>query len=146
MDETIGLTTLPSVNDRTLTSGPSRNSSITTVSPLAPNFLSSMIVRSPTLASSRVSAIITPLPSASPSALITVGIGQVSMYFRAASISSKISYDAVGIPYFFMSRLEKALLPSMRAAALSGPKQGMPFSSSMSTRPSTSGSSGATTT
>ena len=146
IEETIGLTTLPSVNDSTLTSGPSRNSSMTTVSPLAPNLWSSIIVRSPSLASSRVSAMITPLPSASPSALITVGIGQVSMYSRAAFISLKISYSAVGIPYFFISFLENALLPSMIAAALFGPKQGIPFSSSMSTSPRTSGSSGATTT
>jgi len=43
-----------------------------------------------------------------------------------------------------MSSFEKALLPSIIAAALLGPKQGMPFSRSMSQSPITRGSSGIT--
>ena len=49
------------------------------------------------------------------------------------------------MPYFLISPLAKALLPSMAAAAALGPKQGIPRSSSRSTAPITSGSSGATT-
>ena len=41
--DTIGLTVLPSVNASTLTSGPVKNSSITTRLPLFPNFPSSII-------------------------------------------------------------------------------------------------------
>ena len=78
MLETIGFTVVPSVKDRTETSGPSRYSSITILSPLFPNFLSSMISRTAPQASSRVIATVTPLPSARPSALTTVGIGAVS--------------------------------------------------------------------
>ena len=60
-------------------------------------------------------------------------------------MSSKVSYAAVGIPYFFIRSLENALLPSMTAAFLSGPKVFMPAACRESTAPSTSGSSGATT-
>ena len=69
----MGLTTLPSVKLSTLTSGPVRNSSTTTWLPEAPNFLSSMISLMPSAACSSFSQISTPLPSASPSALMTTG-------------------------------------------------------------------------
>ena len=49
------------------------------------------------------------------------------------------------MPYFFIRFFEKTLLPSIIAAFLRGPKQGMPRLSSLSTQPSTSGSSGVTT-
>ena len=78
MDDTIGTTVLPSVNESTDTSGPVRNSSITMLSPLLPNFLSRMISTTASFASSRVAAIITPLPSARPSAFMTVGTGAES--------------------------------------------------------------------
>ena len=58
---------------------------------------------------------------------------------------AKTAYRAVGMPYFFIRSLEKTLLPSRMAAALLGPKQGIPTASSLSTAPRTSGSSGATT-
>ena len=75
MEDTIGRSVSPSVNAKTETSGPVRNSSTTIVSPLAPNFLSSIIPRTASIAASRVSAMTTPLPSASPSALMTAGSG-----------------------------------------------------------------------
>ena len=53
--------------------------------------------------------------------------------------------EAVGIPYFFIRFLENILLPSIIAAFARGPKQAIPASLSLSTAPSTSGSSGATT-
>ena len=60
--------------------------------------------------------------------------------------SSNVSYLAVGMPYFFIRSLEKTLEASMRAAALSGPKAGIPTAASASTMPRASGSSCATTT
>ena len=135
----------PSVNAKTETSGPVINSSITTWSPLAPNTLSAIMERTASCACSFVSAMITPLPSARPSAFTTVGRGAVSRYASAFSISSNTSYAAVGMPYFFIRFLEKTLLPSRIAAFLSGPKQGIPIAFSASTIPRTKGSSGATT-
>ena len=49
------------------------HSSITTVEPDWPNFLSSIISRAAVLASSTVAATTTPLPRASPSAFTTMG-------------------------------------------------------------------------
>ena len=60
--------------------------------------------------------------------------------------SVNTSYCAVGMPYFFIRSLEKALLPSMMAAALLGPNAGSPAAFIASTMPATSGSSGATIT
>ena len=87
----MGTTVSPSVNESTETSGPVKNSSITIFSPLLPKTLSSIISRTARFASSRVSAIITPLPSAKPSALITAGSGAVSRYASALSGLSKTS-------------------------------------------------------
>ena len=141
----MGTTTLPSVKDSTETSGPVRNSSTTILLPLSPNFPSSIIDLTASFASSLVSAMTTPFPRASPSALITTGIGQLSRYSRAAAGSSNTSYAAVGMPYFFMRFLEKILLASITAAFLSGPKALMPSALRASTAPIARGSSGATT-
>ena len=118
---------------------------MTTVEPDAPNLAFAIISVTAFTASSLVWAMITPLPKARPSALTTVGIGAVSRYASASESSVKISYAAVGMPYFFIRFLENALLPSMIAAAAFGPKQGIPFSFRRSTQPKTNGSSGATT-
>ena len=135
----------PSVKARTETSGPVKNSSMTTQLPLSPKTLSSIMARTPARASSRVWAMMTPLPRARPSAFTTVGRGAVSKYASAASSSVKLSYAAVGMPYLRIRSFEKTLLPSRIAARLLGPKQAMPRASSASTAPSTRGSSGATT-
>ena len=74
----MGTTVSPSVKDRTETSGPVRNSSITTRLPLWPNMPSSIMETTACLASSRVWAMMTPLPRARPSALTTMGISAVS--------------------------------------------------------------------
>ena len=145
MDETMGISVFPSVKASTETSGPSRYSSITTLSPLLPNLPPCIISVIVCMASSRLSAIITPLPRASPSALITMGRGAFSAYRSASSILLNVSKRAVGILYFFMRFLEKTLLPSIIAASARGPKQGIPAASSASTHPSTRGSSGVTT-
>ena len=135
----MGTTVLPSVKESTDTSGPSKNSSMTMCSPLAPNFLSCIICLTASAASSRLIAIITPLPKASPSAFMTVGIGAVLIYSSASDAESNTSYFAVGMPYFFMRFFENTLLPSMIAAFFCGPKQGMPFASSASTHPKPAG-------
>ena len=93
----MGTTTLPSVKERTETSGPVRNSSMTMWLPLSPKTLSSMQARTASSASCRVMATVTPLPKAKPSALTTVGMGAVFRYSRARSMSSKTWYWAVGM-------------------------------------------------
>ena len=80
MLDTMGTTVSPSVNESTETSGPVRNSSMTTRLPLAPNFPSSIISRTALFASALLPAMMTPLPSASPSALTTtLPSGRVSI-------------------------------------------------------------------
>lgn len=69
----MGATVSPSQKESTLTSGPVKNSSTTMRLPDAPKSLSSMIERTASFASARSRAMTTPLPSASPSALTTVG-------------------------------------------------------------------------
>ena len=90
---------------------------------------------------------ITPLPSARPSALITVGNSFLSLiYSIASSALSNTLYSAVGILYFCISSFEKTLEPSIIAAFARGPNVLNPASLRASTIPATSGSSGATTT
>ena len=85
--------------------------------------------------------IYTPLPSARPSAFITVGYLQFSRYCPALSGSSKHSYSAVGMEYFFIRSFEKALEPSSIAAFFLGPNTLSPSFSKASTIPAHKGSS-----
>ena len=143
----MGLRVLPSVKASTDTSGPVRNSSTTTWAPLSPKILSSMMECRAALDSSSFWAMMTPLPRARPSALMTAGYFPWSlMYSRAAAGSAKTSYPAVGMRYFFIRFLENTLLASIWAAAALGPKQGIPAASIKSTMPAARGSSGATNT
>ena len=132
---------LPSTKESTDTSRPVMNSSITIWLPAEPNFLSSMISFTPAFASSKVLQIRTPLPSASPSAFNTIGIFTVSRYSNAFFGSSKVSYPAVGMLYFFIKSLENALDPSKIAAFFLGPNTFNPSASNTSTIPPTNGSS-----
>ena len=109
--------------------------------PAVPNCLSSIIDCTPFLASSNVLQINTPFPSAKPSAFSTIGKFACSKYASACLASSKFSYAAVGIWYFFIKSLEKALEPSKIAAFLRGPNTFSPSASNASTIPPTSGSS-----
>ena len=131
----------PSTNERTETSRPVINSSMTILSPAEPNCLSSIRVLTPSLASSLVLQISTPFPSASPSAFKTVGYSAVSRYSSAASGVLKVSYAAVGILYFFIRSFENALEPSRIAAFFLGPNTRSPAASNASTIPPTRGSS-----
>ena len=78
MEDTMGTTASPSVKARTDTSGPVRNSSMTTVEPDLPNLAFAIISVTASRASWRGWAMMTPLPRARPSALMTVGMGAVS--------------------------------------------------------------------
>ena len=83
----------PSTRAKKLASSPGRNCSITISSPAAPNRCSASISRAAARASSRVWAITTPLPAASPSALTTTGSGRVAMKDSAARRSVKRPYS-----------------------------------------------------
>ena len=139
--ELIVLIVFPSTKERTETSRPVINSSMTISFPALPNFLSSMIVLTPSFASSKVLQIRTPFPRARPSAFSTIGNFAVSRYFSAASGSENVSYAAVGIWYFFIRSLENAFDPSRIAAFFLGPNTRSPSASNASTTPPTSGSS-----
>ena len=144
-DGTIGRIVLPSVKHSTETSSPAMNSSTTTRLPALPKALSPMISSMAPRASSSVMATITPLPAASPSALMTIGAPSALIYALAASASVNTSYLAVGILYFFMRFFEKDLEPSISAAACTGPKALIPAALKASTAPLVNGTSGPTT-
>ncbi len=132
----------PSTKDNTETSLPVINSSMTIVFPALPNFLSSIISFTPASASARSLQISTPFPSASPSAFKTIGKSAfVRRYSNAFSTSSKFSYAAVGISYFFIKSFENAFEPSRIAAFFLGPNTRSPRASNTSTTPPTRGSS-----
>ncbi len=131
-----GTTVVPSVIAKSETSGPSRNSSITT----RPQAFACA------LACSRSPVTTTPLPAARPSSLTTYGAPKAS---SASSTSAGVvqTYErAVGTPAAAITSLAKALEPSSRAASFEGPKTGMPASRTASATPATSGASGPTTT
>ena len=87
----------------------------------------------------------TPLPSASPSALITIGNRNSSQNRNASSLRSNVPARAVGIPCLCISSFAKIFDDSIRAAALLGPKMRKPSATKRSTTPPASGSSGPTT-
>ncbi|OIQ65932.1 hypothetical protein GALL_525040 [mine drainage metagenome] len=87
----------------------------------------------------------TPLPAASPSALMTMGTPCWSTWACAACASSKVAYAAVGIRCRAMKSLEKAFELSSWAAARVGPKIFSPRVRNPSTMPAASGASGPTT-
>ncbi len=87
----------------------------------------------------------TPLPSARPSALITIGNCSRSQNRSASSLRSNAPACAVGIPCWRISSFAKILEDSIRAAALVGPKTRNPSATKRSTIPAASKSSGPTT-
>src|SRR5438270_11614293 len=106
-----GTTTLPSVRQKRDTSGPSRNSSTTTLRkpPLGPSACASASLRS--------SVTTTPLPAASSSCLTTYGGPTRSSAVASCSGVSHTQCPAVGTPASAITCLAKALLPSSCAAA-----------------------------
>src|SRR6202011_3414167 len=113
--------------------------------PAAPNrpcFISSSIVD---LAVVTSGAIITPLPSARPSALITTGNTRCSQYCSAWLLLENVLASAVGIFAARINSLAKIFDDSRRAADLVGPKMRNFSDTKRSTTPRANGSSGPTT-
>ena len=136
---------MPSVKAIKEASSPRKKLSTTTRSPAIPKRFSFIMESTACLAMSLLSAIMTPLPAASPSALTTQGAPILSIYFLACPGLLNTLYEALGILCFLRKSLVKALLASSSAAAFDGPKIGSPFSSNISTIPAVRGSSGPTT-
>ena len=81
-------------------------------------------------ASSKVLAIITPLPAANPEAFNTIGNFpslNIPLHLSNLSFEKDLKF-AVGILYFFIKFLENFLSPSILAAFLPGPKTNIDFS------------------
>ena len=136
-----GTTSTPSQMQNSDTSGPERNSSMTTV----PSGLARQ-ARACSSASCRSSVTTTPLPAASPSSLTTCGAPRAS---SASSTSASVVHTwarPVGTSAADMTSFANALLPSSRAASADGPKQAMPAARTASATPATSGASGPITT
>ena len=85
-----------------------------------------------------------PLPAARPSVFTTQGAPRLRQYRRAATGSSNVSKRAVGIRWRAIRSFEKALEPSIRAAAALGPNTVTPAAARRSARPATNGISGPT--
>src|SRR5258706_6977115 len=143
--EASGRTFLPSTMTMKLASSPSMNSSMTTRCPASPSLLPPSIMSIASCASASVAATTTPLPAASPSALITIGAPSRFTWSCAAVASVKDAWPAVGIACRAMKRLANSLEASSCAAAFVGPKMRRPSTRSASTAPAASGASGPTT-
>ena len=111
---------VPSVRTKSEASSPVMNSSMTTRAP-GP---SAKIASRAAWASAAVSATVTPLPAARPSALTTIGAPWASTQAWAASGSVKVWLAAVGAPQAAQISLAKALEASRRAASRPGPRVG----------------------
>ena len=85
-------------------------------------------------------------PAARPLVFTTMGAPHCAMKALAAAGSVNASYCAVGILYLRHRPFINALEPSSCAAAAVGPNAVMPAAASASTKPSTSGCSGPTST
>src|SRR5690349_22811885 len=131
-----GSTADPSVTQNSETSGPARNSSITTV-PQASAWSS---------AAARSVVTSTPLPAASPSSFTTYGGPNRSSAAAASPGVEQVRHAAVGTPAAAITSLANAFEPSIRAAAALGPKQAIPTARTASAAPATSGTSGPITT
>ena len=86
---TSGVTRSPSLKTRNESSSPSRNSSSTTRPPASPTILPDSMSAATAIASSRLLAMTTPLPAASPSALTTTGARNCSMFSRTSPAESQ---------------------------------------------------------
>jgi len=92
------------------------------------------------------SGTITPLPAAKPEALTTKGLPKSKAQAFAFSGFVKLWPSAVGMLCLIIKALAKALELSICAAPADGPKQAIPRSVSLSTRPKARGASGPITT
>ena len=123
---------------------PVRHSSMRMRVPASPKHRPFIIESIAVFASAESCAMITPLPSASPSALTTRGNRASSTKANAASHLENAAPRAVGILLFRINSFAKILEDSSRAADCEGPKTHRPSRSKRSTMPAASGSSGPT--
>jgi len=93
-------------------------------------------------ASSIEAQTMTPLPRASPSALTTTRPERARAQSRAGAVSEKTAKSAVGMPALRISSLANDLLLSIRPAARSGPKTGIPSWRRASPTPAATADSG----
>ena len=138
-------TFFPSVSAKTESSSPSIHSSTTTWQPASPNAWPESMPRTASTASSVVRHITTPLPAARPDAFTTTFPSAERTYASAAARSVKQAKAAVGMPWRCISPFAKALLLSISAAPMQGPKAQSPCAWKWSTIPAASGASGPTT-
>ena len=122
------------------------NSSTSTSAPASPKMLSSSIDVMASSASSSVMATTTPLPAASPDALITTGAPNSRAAAFAEATAVCIDARAVGTPASRMTALANAFDVSSCAAAAVGPKTAMPRAAHSSASPAARGASGPTIT
>ena len=121
------------------TSWPSRNSSTST----GPCGSHTSAWRN---AASRSSVTMTPLPEASPSALITYGAPYWSRVAATSASSVRRTARPVGTPARCITSFANVFEPSSCAAAFDGPNTGTPSARTASATPATSGASGPITT
>ena len=132
----------PSHTASTLSSGPVRPSSMTTVRPASPNASPERYDRTASRASASDSVTTTPLPAASPSVFTTYSPDIVSRNASAGATSVNVPWAAVGTPASTRTCFIHAFEPSSSAPSAPGPKTRRPVARSRSARPSTSGASG----
>ena len=125
----------PSEIPKSETSGPSRNSSITTWGDC----------KACSSAKLRSLVTTTPLPAANPSCFTTYGAPKASNAFSISSLVEHVKNFAVGTPASRITCFAKSLDASSCAAAFDGPKQGIPAAPDASARPFANGFSGPTT-
>ena len=133
----------PSTKERTETSRPVMNSSMTISLPAVPNFLSSMIVFTPSLCFfQHLDRSDTPFPSARPSAFKTIGNFAVSKICERFVRIGKILIGCGRNIVFLHQILGKCLGSFQNRRIFSSVRiHGVPAASNTSTRPPTSGSS-----
>src|SRR5579883_2031069 len=134
----------PSVRKSNETSSPSMCSSTRISAPAAPNTRWVSMASIAASASASVPATVTPLPAASPEALITTGAPSSRAARRASSARVCRSARAVGTPALRISSLANTFELSTAAAAAVGPKIGSRRARNRSTMPRASGASGPT--
>ena len=145
MEETMGMTTLPSVKERTETSGPVRNSSMTMWLPLSPKTLSSMQARTASSASCRVMATVTPLAQGQAVGLDHGGDGGGFQVLQGLVHVVKGLVLGRRNVVFLHEVLGKDLAPLQDGGRLVGAEAGDAHGLQPVHRPQDQGSSGATT-
>ena len=125
-----------SISTRIDASSPCKNSSIRTFPSV------SMAHFAASTASAIFSVTVTPFPAASPSLLITQGLGYPSNTLSISELSVIMTEPAVGTPSILMMLFACCFDPSSNAPSAFGPKQLIPKCLNRSANPATRGASG----